>query len=225
MKAVIFDMDGVLIDSEPQHLEADVLTLAKYNVNLDPESLRGFTGMDNIKFFSRIIKDYNLNVTPEELLSLKDTILIESYRNKLVLVPFINEMYNELKNLDNIKFAIASSSSRELVSFVIKNLKWEQFIDTSVAGDEVVEAKPNPSIFLKAAELLNVEPHECLVIEDSEHGVQAAISAGMKVIGFINPNSGKQDLKMASEVVENLKDFVLLIKREHKERVQNACDY
>ncbi|MDI3311034.1 MAG: HAD-IA family hydrolase, partial [Thermoanaerobacterium sp.] len=105
------------------------------------------------------------------------------------------------------RLAVASSSPIEVIKLVVKRLKLESYFDELVSGDFVKRSKPHPDIFLYAAEKLLVEPERCLVIEDSNKGVLAAKSAGMKVVGFINPNSGNQDINMADMVIRSFSEL------------------
>ena len=112
---------------------------------------------------------------------------------KLEPIPGIIELLDEIKRA-RVKIGLASSSVRSFIALVLNNLEINHYFDAVVSGEDVKRSKPQPDIFLKAAEKLQVSPDACLVIEDSQHGVKAAIQAGMTCIGFNNPNSGSQDL-------------------------------
>ena len=105
----------------------------------------------------------------------------------------IRKLLDELKSC-GIKIGLASSSSKEFIELILNKLGVIEYFEVIISGEDVQKSKPAPDIFQKAAEALNVEPSNCLVIEDSGHGVKAAKLAEMKCIGFNNPNSGKQDL-------------------------------
>ena len=103
-----------------------------------------------------------------------------------------------------MKMAVASSSMYERIERTAKSLGVDDCFDVYVSGEQLKRPKPAPDIFIKAAELLGVSPSECIVIEDSGNGVNAAKAAGMACVGYINPGSGDQDLSAADYLVESL---------------------
>jgi len=102
-----------------------------------------------------------------------------------------------------IKLAVASSSHKRMIEYVLKKLKIIDLFDSIVGAEDIDRSKPDPEIFLISAKRLNVKPEECIVVEDSKLGVEAAKKAGMKCLGYINPSSGKQDLSKADFVAED----------------------
>lgn len=206
LKAVIFDMDGVIIDSEPQHARAAVLALEKYNVSIQIEYAYGFIGTSTKVMCQRMIEDFHLAITADELLKAneeaKDYLLrTEGYP----IIPYITElMWNLHRN--GMKLIIASSSSAAAIESVMEHLKIREIFDGYISGMNMKRPKPAPDIFLAAAKQLGVEPSECIVIEDSYHGATAAAAAGITCIGFFNPNSGKQDLSKAAMLIEGFEE-------------------
>ncbi|MFA7109519.1 MAG: HAD family phosphatase [Sphaerochaetaceae bacterium] len=213
MKGIIFDMDGVLIDSEPQQFEVNIKTLRMFGVDVKYDELHAFMGMDNLEIFKIFQKKYNLKVSAERLLQIKTDMIIEEMRNHLHIMPKFEEMKKALKSIANVKYAIASSSPRISVDIVIKQLKWENFLSASVTGDEVSTSKPSPEIYHKAASLLGVDEKDCLVLEDSTNGIQSALDAGMKVVGFLSPNSENQDLSKVRYKISSLDEFVSYVNK------------
>ncbi len=207
LKAVLFDMDGVIIDSEPQHARAAVLALKKYNVNISIDYAYQFIGTTTYHMCKKMVEDFSIEATPEELLQaneeMKDYLTqTEGYE----IIPYIVDLMKDLQN-HGIKMIIASSSSGSSIKNVMKSLQIETILDGYVSGTTVAHPKPAPDIFLAAAEQLGVEPSECIVIEDSYNGVTAATAAGIVSIGFLNPNSGKQDLSRAVILVEGFDEI------------------
>jgi len=200
MKAVIFDMDGVLIDSEPLHYATDKELLKELNISVPNNYLDKFVGMTNPVMWSQILEEFNLKNNVQEILqkqiALKIKLLDESNYQPIQGITELLLCLNE----KNIKMAVASSSSKVFIKAVLKKLKIEKYFKFYISGEEINKSKPEPDIFLKAAEILKIEPKECIVIEDSKNGVIAAKRAGMKCIGFINKNSGNQDLSQANYI-------------------------
>ncbi len=204
-------MDGVLVDSEPQHNAADYQTFKQFGVTLTDEILEGFCGMDIVVSFTRMKEKFGIQVPVEELISMKNDLFKAELHRKIPKVDGLDEMIKEISGL-SLSRALASSSGRDIVDTVLNGLRLRDWFEVTVAGDEVVQAKPNPAIFLKAAELLKVEASSCVVIEDSKNGVSAAKDAGMRVIGFRNPSSGNQDLSRADVVTDSFRTIPRIIR-------------
>lgn len=206
MKAVIFDMDGVIIDSEPIHFEVDKQTFKDLGYNVSVEELGKYVGTTNEYMLTEIKKKYNINKSIEEIISYK----VEMTKRKVMesnLEPIegIKELLSELKNKD-IPTAIASSSPRDFIDVVVSKFKLKNYFKFIVSGEEVKRGKPAPDIYFETAKKLGINPRDCIVIEDSKNGVLAAKTAGMKCIGFQNANSGNQDLSKADIIVNSIKD-------------------
>lgn len=204
-------MDGVLVDSEPRHNAADCQTFKHFGVTLDEEILNGFTGMDIVVSFTRMKEKFNIQAPVEELISMKNNLFKAELHRNIPKVDGVNEMINKISDLSFAR-ALASSSCRDIVDTVLNGLQLQDWFDVTVAGDEVIRAKPDPAIFLKAAELLKIEVSDCVVIEDSRNGVSAAKDAGMRIIGFRNPSSGNQDLSKAEVITDSLRDIPEIIR-------------
>ena len=200
MKAVIFDMDGVLVDSQPYHFKADIDTMAEYGVIKDQKFYEAFAGTltDNRM---RTLRDmFGLDVPAEELIEKREKMILDVMANEDIKpVSGIPELLRSIKAL-GLKTAVASSSGIELIKLVLDRLGIAVYFDSITSGNDVKRGKPSPDIFLLAAERIGAEPSECLVVEDSENGVRAAKAAGMTALGYVNPTSGYQCLDMADVV-------------------------
>ncbi|NLV36995.1 MAG: HAD family phosphatase [Clostridiaceae bacterium] len=207
VKAVIFDMDGVIVDSEPIHFESDRMTMKHYGKYITDEELSRYVGVSNPDMWAELREKYQLEATVEELLETQFSykkLLIGD--RKLEPIDGIRELLEQLKG-GEVRIGLASSSSREFIEFMLSNLGLAGYFEVVISGEEVQRGKPFPDIFLKAAQGLGVEPSDCMVIEDSGHGVKAAKRAGMRCVGFVSPNSGKQDLSSADEVVCSIRQI------------------
>ena len=205
IKAVIFDMDGVIIDSEPMHYKVFMdYTSSKFGLKITDEEYNTFIGTTNDHMYSTLKRKYTIE---GEL-----ALLIAEYEDKCDEFLLASKMEKPIHGVDvlvknlhqnKIKLALASSSPKKSIDMVLDMFDMNKFFDVKVSGREVTNSKPAPDIFLRAAELLNICPEECLVFEDSQNGVLAAKAAGMKCIAFCNPNSGKQDLSRADMIIES----------------------
>ncbi len=202
MKAVIFDMDGVVVDSEPMHIEAEKQILLKYGVEISADELRRYTGTTAEFEFTDLIRKYRLNATVDKLFREKEKILFRLLEKQTKPTKGVVRVIKSLKR-KGLKLAIASSGHRKLVRYFLRKLKIASCFDSVVCAEDITRSKPDPEIFLKAAESLGLDPPECVVIEDSALGVEAAKGAGMKCIAFRNPNSGDQDLSKADLVIDD----------------------
>ncbi len=205
VKGIIFDMDGVLVDSEPLHKEVEQQMLKELGVDLPHDEHVKFAGV-GLQFWNVIKKryGYNRDVTAEWLHAEKSRRYFEALTtHPIIPIKGVVEVVAELKKR-NIPVAVASSSSSVLIQKVLKAIGINEDISIAVSGEDVPNNKPFPDIFLRTAELLHLDPSDCVVVEDSVNGVQAAKAAGMACIAFFNPNSGKQDLSQADHIVNSI---------------------
>ena len=193
LKGIIFDMDGVLINSEPFHYRVWKETLKERGIDLDYEVYKGCIG-STIGVLMQILHDrYGI--------SLEDTSLRQEMSEKKAelirkegyppLIPYVKEFLEKLYQ-GGYKLAVASSSPLSYIEKVTEHWDIRRYFAILVSGESVENPKPAPDVFFKAAQELDCSPGECLVIEDSENGCKAAKNAGITCIGFQNPDSGKQ---------------------------------
>lgn len=217
IKAVIFDMDGTLVDSEPvyERVRKNVL-LREFGVEMKetPREVIG-TGLRNT--WAVISKIYHLDLNVDEYVK-KDTEEMVKYieTHGLPLNEGVTELLTYLKEKD-IARGIASSSKKDYVQAILQNTELGKYIETALTGDCVCKLKPAPDIYLRALEMMNVKAEEALVIEDATSGVQAAVTAGMRCIGF---NAGekvlsKQDFSSCYAIVNDMRDIISIIKSEN----------
>ncbi len=158
MECVIFDMDGVLIDSEPLHYRVDKMLTESLNIDLSKEYLDSFIGYSDIAMWQKLKNDFqleiNISVLLESQLVLKLQLLQEWACEP---IDGILELLTELK-YNNIPMCIASSSPRSFINAVLKKLKISKFFHYIVSGDDVKHSKPDPAIFLMVCQLLQIEP-------------------------------------------------------------------
>ncbi|MEK6981549.1 MAG: HAD family phosphatase [Candidatus Micrarchaeota archaeon] len=206
VKAIIFDMDGVLIDSQDLHFKAEIQTVKQFGHKITKKELIEYLGWNERAFWTEIIKKYNINTTVEELQRIERPIYEEILQKNLKEDKKLQKLLKNLKT-KNLKLAVASSSPRRWIKMVLVGLKIEEFFDIIVAGDEIKNSKPNPEIFLRAAKKLEIAPQECIVIEDAPAGIKGANKAGMKSIALITKINKNLDLSEAKFKIEKLEEI------------------
>lgn len=180
-RAVIFDMDGVLTDSEPVINAAAIAGLKEWGIDPEPEDFQPFVGMGEDKYIGGVAEKYGLIYVLEMKRRVYE-IYLEILPGTVEAFPGVHELINLLRDR-NTPLAVASSADRIKVEANLKaiavDLSW---FDAIVAGEDVEHKKPAPDIFLYAAETLDVPPKQCCVVEDAVNGVQAAKQAGMRCV-------------------------------------------
>ncbi|MCX5895545.1 MAG: HAD family phosphatase [Proteobacteria bacterium] len=210
LRAVIFDMDGVIVDSQPYHFAVEEKIFCELGFAVTVEESHSFVGMAGDRMWSYLKDKFGLKQSIEALMEFDNKIRADYFASlkNVNPVPGIIDLLDELKH-NNIKTALASSSSVEVIEAFISKLNLEHYFQHIISGDLVERGKPDPDIFIHTARALNEKVSDCVVIEDSTNGVKAAKLAGMKCIGFKNPNSGDQDLSLADMVMDDLRKIDL----------------
>lgn len=207
IEAVIFDMDGVIVDSEPLHMKVVLDVLAGLGAPAVAADILPFIGVANRQMWAELRQRFGIRMTAEEIITAQQVKTLEAIRSKQdILSPGLLPLL-ELIEEHNLPRAIASSSDRAVIDVVVETYGLTEAFPLRISGEDVQNSKPAPDIFLLAARKLGIAPENCLVIEDSHHGVQAALSAGMQVVGYRNSGSGNQDISAAHTVVDCLVDL------------------
>ncbi len=206
IKAVIFDMDGVLADTQPLHFEVDLLTLKKLGIDATLEIVEKYAGMTNHDRWTKYKKDFFIRNPIDEIV-FYHTEILKNLMNECDLdaIDGIPQLIQKIKS-EKLKVAVASSSSYDFIYRLLEKIQLKNCFDEIVSGEDMKRGKPFPDIFIKTSEALEVAPEECIVIEDSGNGVLAAKAANMKCIAFVNKNSGNQDLTPADIIVTSFFD-------------------
>ncbi len=203
---IIFDMDGVIIDSEPIYFRVILKMFREMGIGMTEEELTNFVGRSDL--WETIKQEYDANFDVDEINREEQRRFLAYLNNHFDGGPIdgVEELLRSL-NEKNYKLALASSSRVENINTVLNKLNLERYFPLRISGADLETSKPHPEIFLKAAEMAGAQPEQCLVIEDSKNGVMGAKAAGMLCIGYKNPNSGNQDLSAADRIISSYSEF------------------
>ncbi len=186
--AVVFDMDGVLVDSEPLHYASTNEVLARYGAFLEQADYDPCRGMSETAFFALLVETFGLDASPERLAEERVRASLDRMAAE-TLLPMDGALACLLGLAgEGYRLALASSARRVQVELVVAKLGLGRLFSTLVSLDDVERGKPEPDLFLEAARRLDVDPARCLVVEDSVHGVEAARRAGMVAVALPPPD-------------------------------------
>lgn len=187
IKAVIFDIDGTLIDSNAEHADAFAEVFEEYGKSVSPEELKCLIGMGADDILDKYLSKAEIEDFGEQLKERRKNIFLEKYFPKLKTFPKLRPLFEKISK-DGKQIALASSASKEELEKYKKLLKIDDLYDEETTADDAQKAKPEPGIFLAAFERLkDITKNEVMVIGDTPYDAEAAVKAGMKVIGV---NSG-----------------------------------
>jgi len=201
IRAVVFDMDGVIADSVPFHLEAECATLRRFGLDLGHEEVDRYSGDTLYWKFERIIEDFGVNASVAEMAAAHFEHSYPHVQRNTVAMPGVIELIRDL-HARGLALGVASGSPERYVAFVLERFGVRPLFGSVLTADDVARGKPDPESYLRSAENLGCEPAACIAIEDSAKGVEAAKRAGMICLALRNPNSGPQDLSRADVVFD-----------------------
>jgi beta-phosphoglucomutase len=209
-EAIIFDMDGVLIDSEPIHYEVEKKLFDKLGIEVSEEIHRLYLGVAGDLMYADIKSRFQLSASKDELLEFDDSFRCEYFRRLQVinLNEGVLNLLNEIK-LAGIKLAVATSSSPELAKILLNRCEIASLFNAIVTTSEAGKSKPAPDVYLLAARKIDVVPAKCMVFEDSPNGISAAKSAGMYCIAFQTDSVSVQELSNADIIVNTFDGITL----------------
>ena len=207
-KAVIFDMDGVIFDTEKVYLDIWTEVFEKYGYKMTKELYVTVMGTGRKNVIKTFLENFGDNLPIEKMYEEKDNQLFYRIENQgIPLKEGVKELFSMLKEKD-YKIALATSAKKERVEKQIKDKWLKESFDAIVCGDDVEKGKPSPDIFLKAAKKIDVEPENCFVVEDSPAGIKAAFSGGMKGIHVEDLKAADEDiLKYCEKNFKNLQEI------------------
>jgi beta-phosphoglucomutase len=204
---VIWDMDGVLIDSGPYHLSAWKQTLANYNIALAPEQFQQMFGVDNRDFLTKILGHVPDEAFLEKISLEKESLYRNILKNSAVLMPGVERWLKGFQE-SGIKQIVASSAPPENVDTFVSDFHLGQYFQHNLSAlREGLPGKPAPDIFLRAAEYLQLPVENCVVIEDAIPGVQAAKKGGFYCAAITSTHS-REDLALADFILDSFEEYL-----------------
>ena len=203
---IIFDMDGLMLESEELWSEVDRCVVDQYGLEFNPSFKHLFMGCEKIESSRKFCELYGLEESPEVIANMRNELARKFYREQVELMPGLEELVYRLKDQGK-PLAVATSADYAILTIVQAKFHIFQRFEALVCADEVKRGKPAPDLFLEAARRLGMPARSALVLEDSPHGITAALSAGMKVIGVPNPAVKREKMEHATVLVEQLSDI------------------
>ena len=206
IKTVIFDMDGVIINSEPLHQKAYQMMFKEFNLNVSDELYSSFTGMATYPICEKLCAVFSLNYTSKLLVESKRKHFKSLFENghEFKLIDGVLKLIQHYKQ-NGITLVLASSASMANINMIFKKFSLDQYFKAKISGADLKASKPHPEIFEKASKLSGHPKNKCLVIEDATNGIIAAKSAGIFCVAFDGGHSKNQDYSKADIVINDFK--------------------
>lgn len=208
VKTLIFDMDGVIVDTEPVHYYAYQQHFNELDVIVSDELYSTFTGNSTKNVYQKLKQHFRLQHEVELLISRKREIFNDAFDTKedLELLPGVETLIKDLHS-NGMQLILASSSAKVTIERVFRRFNLHQYFSHIVSGEDFEFSKPHPAIFEHAASLSTATKSECVVIEDSTNGIKAAKAAGIYCIGYISANAILQDTSNADMVIGDFSEL------------------
>ena len=214
MEAIIFDMDGVLVDSEPFHREIEKKLFKRFQLNITEEEHNTYMGKASDVMWSEIIRNKNLSLDVCEMVKVnyQESKKYFSGLSHINPISGVVDLLNELRN-KRIPMAVASSSDQDTVELIMEKSGLNEYFRYLVSSSKIGKSKPEPDIFLYTAKLMNTLPEKCVVIEDSANGIKAAKAANMYCVAYGGASSDDQDQSLADTQINKFSELKKMIEK------------
>ena len=203
IRAILFDLDGLMVDSEPHSLASWCAILSSRGVTLDRKVSERMFGLRQLEAARMLVEVYGLTDQPAALGHEKEEYQLRHLGGQIKAMPGLFELLHEIERRE-LRTAVASSGARSYVIAVLRTIGLPERFRAVVTGDDVANGKPAPDVFLAAARAVQTDPRHCLVLEDAPAGVQAAKAAGMRCVAVPNAHTRALDLSDADDILPSL---------------------
>lgn len=209
LKAVLFDMDGVIVDTEPLHRKAYFKMFDEFGINVSEELFTSFIGKTTLSVCQELITRFNLNNTPQELTDKKRRNFKYLFDTDpdFDLIPGVRNLIENYHQHD-VKMILASSASMNTINWVFERFDLEKYFAGKISGADLKQSKPHPEIFELAAGISGEEKNNCIVIEDSTNGIQAAYAADIFCVAYKSEHSKNQKYDKAQKVISDYSEIL-----------------
>lgn len=207
-KGILFDMDGVIVDTEPLHRKAYFKMFQEMGISVSEEMYATFTGASTQKVCTRLIESFGLDCTWKELAEIKRQYFKHYFDNDpdFDLIPGVKNLIEHYRQ-EGLKLVLASSAHMNTINWVFEKFGLDKYFVGKISGADLKESKPHPEIFELAAKMSGEARENCMVIEDSTNGIQAANAAGIFVVAFTSPHTSQQDYSTADKIIHDYQEI------------------
>lgn len=212
IQAVIFDMDGLMVDTEPYARQSWEMVLDEFGQHLDESTFDQMLGLRRLDSALLVLKKLDLDLDPEELLRKKEIYLNALLADRIPVMPGLKRLVQEVEQRE-LPWGVATSSPHDYAELVLDHIGLARVCQAIASGDEVSQGKPAPDVYLLAAKRLDVPPGNCLALEDSLPGAQSAKAAGMLTIAVPNGQTSLDEFDFADHVYPSLVEVAMDIDR------------
>lgn len=201
-------MDGVIVDTEPLHHKAYFKMFETVGIDISEKHYQSFTGQSTINVCKKLKEEFSLSQTAEEIKNIKQSIFKDIFKHDkdLKLIDGVHELIVDYYN-NGLSLILASSASHNTINNVFTRFDLDRFFIHKISGADFEKSKPHPAIFNRAAELSGHSKSNCVVIEDSTNGIQAANAAEIFCVGFMSPHSKNQDYSKADKIIKSFDEI------------------
>lgn len=208
LKAVLFDMDGVIVDTEPLHRKSYFRMFEDVGIDVSESLYNSFTGQATLPICRTLCEQFELAEKAENLMAIKRKHFKHLFENDsdLALLDGVHDLIKDYYDND-LTLVLASSASMPNINRIFERFDLNQYFKAKISGADLKASKPHPEIFIKAAQLAEKPKDNCMVIEDSTNGIAAAHAAGIYCVGYKSPHSTDQDYSKANKVISRFEEI------------------